>query len=67
MMEVREYFSIYKEEHMDFHIIMGNRSKYIPVGRGTIDFQRESGASTIATNVLHVSRLGMNVISVYQL
>ena len=52
---------------MDFQITMGNRAKYTPVGRGTIDFQRESGASTSATDVLHVSGLSMNMISLSQL
>ena len=67
MTGVREYFSSYKEEQMEFHITMGNRTKCTPVGRGTIDFQRESSTSTSATNVLHVPRLGMNLISVSQL
>jgi len=38
-----------------------------PIWRGTVDFQREPGASTNDTKVLHVSRLGMNLISVSQL
>eukprot|EP00253_Pinus_taeda_P031770 PITA_31770 len=46
---------------------MGNRTKCTPVGRGTIEFQRESRANTTATNVLHVPGLGMNLISVSQL
>ena len=50
----REYFSSYKEEQIDFHITMGNRTKCTPVGKDTIDFHRESGASTSATNVLDV-------------
>ena len=52
---------------MDFQITMGNRTKCTPVGRGTIDFQRESGANTSAIDVMHVSRLCMNLISVSQL
>ena len=46
---------------------MGNRTKCTPAGRGTIDFQGESGASTSASDVLHVPGLGMNLISVSQL
>jgi len=52
---------------MDFQITMGNRTKCTLVGEGTINFQRESGVSTTATDVLHVPRLGMNLISVSQL
>ena len=54
MTGVREYFSSYKEEQMDLQITMGNRMKCTPAGRGTIDFQGESGASTNASDVLHV-------------
>lgn len=49
---------------MDFQITMGNKTEYTPVGRGTIDFQTEAGTNTSATNVLHVPRLGVNLISV---
>lgn len=42
MIEVREYFTNYNEDKMDFQIIMGNMTKCTPVGRGTIDIQRES-------------------------
>lgn len=38
MTEVRKYFSSYKEEHMDFQIAMGDRTKCIAVGRGNINF-----------------------------
>lgn len=64
---VREYFSKYNEEQMEFQIVMGNRKKCTPVGRGTIDSQRDSGEITTATNVLHLLGLGMNLISVSQL
>lgn len=46
---------------------MGNKTKCTPIGRGTIEFQTETRTSTSATNVLHVPRLGMNLISVSQL
>ena len=52
---------------MDFQIQMGNKSKCTPVEVGTIEIQRESRASTSVTNMLHVSGLGMNLISVSQL
>jgi len=67
MTRAREYFSSYKEEQMDFHITMGNMTKCTLVGRGVIDFQRESKASTSAIDVLHEPGLGMNLISVSQL
>ena len=38
MIGVREYFSNYKEEQMDFQITMANRTKCTRAGRGTIDF-----------------------------
>jgi len=50
--------------HMDFHITMDHITKCTPVGRDTIEFQRESGANTSVTNVLDVPGLGMNLISV---
>ena len=62
MTGVREYFSSYQEEQMDFQINMGNKTKCTPVGRGTINFQMEAGTSIRATNVLHVPELGMNLI-----
>ena len=67
MIRVREYFSSYKEKRMDFQIMMGNEMECTLVGRGTIDFQRELGASANATDVLHVLGWGMNLISVSQL
>lgn len=67
MTRVREYFSSYQEEQMDFQITMGNKMKCTPVGRGTIAFQTEARTSIQVTNVLHVPRLGINLISVSQL
>jgi len=46
---------------------MGNKAKCTPVGKGTIAFQTESREWFRATNVLHVPRLGMNLLSVSQL
>ena len=39
MTEIRECFSDYQEERMNFQITMGNKAKCTPVGRGTIVFQ----------------------------
>jgi len=49
---------------MDFHITMGNKTMCTLVGRGTIYFSTEVGTSTSFTNVLHVSGLGMDLITV---
>lgn len=67
MTRVREHFLKYQEEQMDFQITVGNITKCTPVGRGTIGFQTEAGTNIRATNVLHVPRLGMDLISVSRL
>lgn len=64
---VREYFLSYQEEHMDFQITTGNKTKCTLVRRGIVDFQMETRTSTRATNVLHVTGFGMNLISMSQL
>ena len=64
MTGVREYFLSYREEQMNFRINMGNSTKCTLVGRGSIVFQTETGTSVRITDVLHVPRLGMNLISV---
>ena len=46
---------------------MANKAKCTPVGKGTIVFQTETGEQFRASNVLHVPRLGINLLSVYQL
>ena len=67
MTEVLECFLSYQEEQMNFQITMGNKAKCTPIGRGTVTFQTEDGHKIRATNVLHVPRLGMNLLSVSQL
>ena len=52
---------------MNFQIIVGNKAKFTPVGKGTIVFQIETGERFQATNVLHVPGLGMNLLSISQL
>ena len=39
MTGVRECFSSYQEEQMNFQIMMGNKAKCTPIGRGTIIFR----------------------------
>ena len=67
MTGIRECFSKYQEEKMNFQITMGNKAKCTLVGKGTIVFQTESGEWFHATNVLHVLGLGMNLLPVSQL
>jgi len=43
MTGIRECFSSYQEEQMNFQITKGNKSRCTPVGRGTIVFQTEAG------------------------
>lgn len=64
MRGIRECFSEYREEKMNFQITVGNKAKCTPVGKGTIVFQIESGERFRATNVLHVPGLGMKLLSV---
>ena len=64
MTRVRECFSSYQEEHMNFKITMGNKAKCTPVGRGTIVFQTKAGNKLRATNVLHLPGLGISLLSV---
>ena len=67
MTGIQECFSDYQEERMNFQITMGNKAKCTLVGRGTIVFQTKAGERLRATNVMHVSGLGMNLFSVSQL
>ena len=67
MTGIRDYFSDYQEEQMNFKITMGNKAKFTPIGRGTVVFQTEAGNGIRVTNVLHVPGLGMNLLSVSQL
>ena len=67
MTGIRECFSNYQEERMNFQITMGNKAKCTPIGRDIVVFQTEAGERLRATNVLHVPRLGMNLLSVSQL
>ena len=52
MTGVRDCFSDYQEEQMNFKITMGNKAKCTPIGRGTVVFQIEVGNRIQATNVL---------------
>ena len=58
MTRVRDYFSDYQEEQMNFKITMGNKENCTPVGIGTIVFQTEARNRIRAINVLHVPDLG---------
>lgn len=67
MTEIKECFSEYRQEKINFQITMGNKAECTLVGKGTIVFQLESGENFCATNVLHVQILGMKLIYVSQL
>ena len=67
MMGIRECFSDYQEERMNFQITMGNKARCTPVGKGTIVFQTKTGERFHATNLVHVLGLGMNLLFVSQL
>lgn len=67
MTGVRKCFSSYQEEQMNLQITMGNKAKCTLIGRGILTFQTEDGNKIPATNVLHVPRLGMNLLSMSQL
>jgi len=43
MIGIRECFSYYQEQRMNFQITMGNKAKCTPVGRGIVVFQTEAG------------------------
>ena len=52
MIGVQEYFSSYREEQMNFQIIMGNSTKCTPVGKGAIVFQTKVRTSVKIIDVL---------------
>ena len=45
MTGVREFFSIYQEEQMNFQITMGIKAKCTPIKRGIVTFQKIGRAS----------------------
>jgi hypothetical protein len=64
MTGVHEYFKNLKEYNANFNIVLGDNSKYRPAGKGTVRFQRESGKPLSINDVLFVSSLTENLISV---
>jgi hypothetical protein len=64
MTGVQDYFSSLKEEEMDLVIEMGNNAKCRAAGHGTVTFQRESGKPLMVRDVLYVSGMTKNLISV---
>jgi hypothetical protein len=67
MIGVCNYFSSLKEEEIDLYIEMGNNAKCPAVGHGTVTFQRESEKPLMVKDVLYVSEMTKNLISVLAL
>ena len=67
MTGVREYFSSYRKEELNFLIEMGNKAKCTLVRRGTVAFQRESGKNISFADVLHMPGMDKNMISILML
>jgi hypothetical protein len=64
MTRVREYFSSVQEEEMDLVIEMGNNAKCRAAGHGMVTFQRESRKPLMVGDVLYVSGIKKNLISI---
>jgi hypothetical protein len=64
MTGVRDYFSSLKEEGMDLVIDMDNNAKCRAIGHGTMTLQRESEKRLMVRDVLYVSGMTKNLISV---
>jgi hypothetical protein len=67
MTGVRDYFSSLEEEEMNLYIEMGNNAKCRAAGHGTVTFQREFEKPLMVKDVLYVSGMAKNLISVLAL
>ena len=63
----RDLFSDLEEKDLGVHIEMGDDGRYSATNIGTISFERESGKPFVLKEVMHVSRLKKNLISVAML
>jgi hypothetical protein len=64
MTKAHEIFSILMERDSYLHVQLGDDSKYVVKGEGTITFHLESGGSLDAQDVLYVPGLKKNFLSV---
>jgi hypothetical protein len=67
MTRVWEYFSSLQEEEMDIVIEMGNNAKCRAACHGIVTFQREFGKPLMVRDVLYVSGMTKNLISISSL
>jgi hypothetical protein len=67
MTGMQEYFSSLQEEEMDLMIKMGNNAKCRATGHGAMTFQREYGKPLMVRDVLYVSGMKKNLISILAL
>jgi len=63
----KELFSDLEEKHLQMHIEMVDDEKYSVTGLGTITFQRKHGAPLTLNNVIYVSGLKNNLVSISML
>jgi hypothetical protein len=64
MIEAREKFSSMMEKNSRIHVDLGDNSKYVVKGEGTILLQLESGGSLETHDVIYVPGLKKNMIPV---
>ena len=63
----KELFSDLEEKDLHMHIEMGDDGQYSWTGIGTITFERESGNPSLLKNVMHVTGIKNNLVSVAML
>jgi hypothetical protein len=54
MTEFRELFINFLEDDLDLHIELGDNTKYVVRGQGTMQLQFDSGGSFDAEGILYV-------------
>ena len=62
---VLDYFTSLEEHSFDFHIELGDNSKYSPVGTRIVKFQREFDKALLVKDILYALGLQKNLISVF--
>jgi len=67
MISDKELFSDLEEKDLEMHIKMGDDGKYSVTRLGKITFQKEHGVPLTLINVMYVSRLKKNLVSVSML
>lgn len=67
MIGCREFFSDLEEKDLQMHIELGDNGRYSAIGIGTLTFMRDSGSPLHFKDVMFVSGLKKNLISIYVL